>query len=58
MTRREFQRKLDQASKIVESWPEWKKNTLKDSFRSRNTTPRDEVVLHADTTTDQKRSKK
>ena len=58
MTRREFQRKLDQASKIVESWPEWKKNTLKDSFRSRNTTPRDEVVLHADTATDQKRSKK
>ncbi len=47
MTKSEFQKKLNEASKIVESWPDWKKNTLKDSFKSRNTTPREEVVLHS-----------
>ena len=47
MTKSEFQKKLDEASKIVESWPAWKKNSLKESFRSRNSSPRDEVVLRA-----------
>jgi len=49
MTKTEFQKKLDEASKIVESWPDWKKNSLKDSFRSRNTTPREEIEVRAQT---------
>jgi len=52
MTKTEFQKKLDEASKIVESWPDWKKNSLKDSFRSRNTTPREEIEVRAQTPTD------
>lgn len=52
MTKSEFQKKLDEASKIVESWPDWKKNSLKDSFRSRNTTPREEIEVRAQTPTD------
>ena len=51
MTKSEFQKKLDKASEIVESWPDWKKNSLKDSFRSRITTPRDEVEMKAQTPT-------
>lgn len=45
MTKTEFQQKLDEASRIVESWPDWKKHSLKDSFRSRNSVPRPEVKL-------------
>jgi len=52
MTKTEFQKKLDEASKIVESWPDWKKNSLKDSFRSRNTTPREEIEVRAQTPSD------
>lgn len=52
MTKSEFQKKLNEASKIVESWPDWKKNSLKDSFRSRNATPRDEIKLRAQSTLD------
>ena len=52
MTKSEFQKKLDEASKIVESWPDWKKNSLKDSFRSRNTTPREEIEVRTQSPTD------
>ena len=52
MTKSEFQKKLDEASKIVESWPDWKKNSLKDSFRSRNTTPREEIEVRTQTPAD------
>ncbi len=58
MTKSEFQKKLNEASKIVESWPAWKKNSLKDSFKSRNTTPREEVVLRAQTSGDNSSSSK
>ena len=56
MTKSEFQKKLNEASKIVESWPDWKKNTLKDSFKSRNATPREEVVLHSQTSSNKSSS--
>jgi hypothetical protein len=57
MTKQELKEKLELASEIIESWPEWKKNSLKDSFRSRNSTPREEVVLHAESPADSKSAK-
>ena len=50
MTKTEFQKKLDQASKIVESWPNWKKNSLQDSFKSRTSRPREPVELESEQT--------
>ncbi len=52
MTKSDFRAKLNEASEIVESWPDWKKNSLKDSFKSRNTNPREEVTLKNDTQVD------
>ena len=43
MTESDFQKKLDEASKTVESWPNWKKNSLSNSFKSRNAQPREVV---------------
>ena len=52
MTKSDFRAKLNEASEIVESWPDWKKNSLRDSFKSRNTNPREEVAFQHDTQVD------
>ena len=57
MTNSEFRKKLNEASRIVESWPDWKKNSLKDSFKSRNATPREVVEVRAQSSSDESLSK-
>jgi hypothetical protein len=34
MNKEEFQKQLNNASKIVDSWPEWKKHLLENSLKS------------------------
>ena len=58
MSEQEFRKKLDRASEIVQSWPDWKKNALHDSFRSRNTIPREEVVLQSQAAEDAEQTDK
>jgi len=44
MNNKEFFEKLQPAKERVKSWPEWKKNILKESSKSYNDVPREPVV--------------
>ena len=40
----EFRKKLNEASARVSAWPEWKKNVLQNSFKSKNDKPREPII--------------
>ena len=39
----EFRAKLKEAKNIVEGWPDWKKDALKNSFKASNPGPREPI---------------
>lgn len=43
MTEQEFRERLAKASKIINSWPEWKRNLLADSSKPTFSKPREPV---------------
>jgi len=43
MSDEEFRAKLKEAKNIVESWPDWKKSALENSFKASNPGPREPI---------------
>ena len=55
MNDEEFHKKMQQAKERVDKWPEWKKNILEESFKSKNDFPR-EPIDHSKTQAAKKNS--